>query len=411
MPDQSQSDPNQNSTAPPATSGNPPTDQPAAPPSFSPSSDLPPIPPAFQSVPPDNTSAPTASPASDQPADDSAGSAAPPDSPPIISTPKKKFGGGKIIATILGIFLLVGGIAGGVLLTQQNQNIAEKAGGRVRSFRDIGNPNQRQKAEDAYNDGKAGISVQQAIDIGTGKVEEEKFADFCSQYGDPAKRQSCRNGGGDQNFECPNGFIHCGILNGACRSYAGCVASGEAIKADGVDDGCAAGSDNTACPGLGNCAQNTGNCFVKNGIGVKEGSDEVCDAQGHWTTCETGYTCSGQDCIPGNDSAPADEQPPPPSSPTAQCQNIKAYSSTWVLLTPAQLSALTPATSVNFCIAGVASEGTFDKGKFTINSIAQAETTTKRPGSEDYCQTYTIPTGVTTFNVTAQIHHATLGWK
>ena len=41
--------------------------------------------------------------------------------------PKKKFAGGKVIATILGLFLLVGGVGAGVFLTGQNQNISEKA--------------------------------------------------------------------------------------------------------------------------------------------------------------------------------------------------------------------------------------------------------------------------------------------
>lgn len=41
--------------------------------------------------------------------------------------PKKKFAGGKVIATILGLFLLVGGVGAGVFLTSQDQNISEKA--------------------------------------------------------------------------------------------------------------------------------------------------------------------------------------------------------------------------------------------------------------------------------------------
>lgn len=41
----------------------------------------------------------------------------------------QKSGGGKLIATILGIFLLVGAVAAGVLLVQQNQNVQEKAAG------------------------------------------------------------------------------------------------------------------------------------------------------------------------------------------------------------------------------------------------------------------------------------------
>ena len=59
------------------------------------------------------------------------GSAAPQDDaimpPTVTSKNKKKFAGGKVIATILGLFLLIGGIGAGVLLVKQNQNINEKA--------------------------------------------------------------------------------------------------------------------------------------------------------------------------------------------------------------------------------------------------------------------------------------------
>lgn len=83
------------------------------------STDIPPLP-AEDTVPVSSIQPPVSS--------DDTSSAAPPDTPPMItSTPKKKFGGGKIIATILGLFLLIGGIGAGIFLTRQNQNIKEKA--------------------------------------------------------------------------------------------------------------------------------------------------------------------------------------------------------------------------------------------------------------------------------------------
>jgi hypothetical protein len=103
--------------------------------------------------------------------------------------------------------------------------------------------------------------------------------------------------------------------------------------------------------------------------------------------------------------------PSPTPAPVAQCQNVTAYSSTWTVLTATQLSQLKPGNAVNFCVVGSATAGSFDKAKFTINGTAQAETTTKRPNTQDYCQSYTIPANTYSFNVTAQIHHATLGWK
>ena len=68
------------------------------------------------------------SPADNTKVSTSNGSAAPGDDlvmPQVIgtTTPKKKFAGGKVIATILGLFLLVGGIGAGVFFTVPNDEI------------------------------------------------------------------------------------------------------------------------------------------------------------------------------------------------------------------------------------------------------------------------------------------------
>lgn len=47
--------------------------------------------------------------------------------PPTPPTPEKKFGGGKLIATFLGVLLLVGGLATGVVLVSQPQLLEQKA--------------------------------------------------------------------------------------------------------------------------------------------------------------------------------------------------------------------------------------------------------------------------------------------
>ena len=112
--------PNQNDPTQNPTPVNP------VPPVISPQADLPPLPPAFQNL--NNPTPPVAasekentSPPSDN------GSAAPPDISSVTSKPKKKFGGGRIIATILGLFLLVGGVGAGIVLTQQPQLLQQKA--------------------------------------------------------------------------------------------------------------------------------------------------------------------------------------------------------------------------------------------------------------------------------------------
>jgi len=67
--------------------------------------------------------------------------------------------------------------------------------------------------------------------------------------------------------------------------------------------------------------------------------------------------------------------------------------------------------TVRFTVAGQASSGSFDKARFKINGVQRPEVTGKRPATEEYYDEYTIPAGITTFTINAQIHHATLGWS
>ena len=86
---------------------------------------MPTTPPAPMDIPVSDTSMPP-------PFPPDAGSAAPSfDIPPVItpSQPKKKFGGKRVIATILGLLVLVGGLGAGVILLRQQQDIREKAAG------------------------------------------------------------------------------------------------------------------------------------------------------------------------------------------------------------------------------------------------------------------------------------------
>lgn len=399
-------------------------------PSFLHSTDLPPLAPDFQNISPDVD--PIKKTEDKNAPDTNSGSNAPlPDLPITTGSPKKKFGGGKIIATILGLFLLVGGIAGGVLLTQQNQNLNERAGGTDYQVdpTNCGSPGNQCGAgkgcvggacvtvntqTDPKNCGEAGFQCASGATCVNGKCGGSQYQTDPNNCGGPGNNcgtRSCVNG------QCVSS------TNTTCSTNADC-SSGQTCQ-NGQCSGfnCTAPSAmvNGICVPPGNCQHHTGNCYVTNDIGANDGNDGSspgsynCDGNGHWTTCAQGYTCSNEDCVPNaTHTNPPGSNPPattPPTTPTAQCQNIKAYSSTWTLLTDAQLSALTPSTVVNFCVLGSASEGTFDSAKFTINTVTQAETTTKRPTTNDFCQSYAIPAGVTSFNITAQIHHATLGWK
>ena len=89
-----------------------------------------------------------------------------------------------------------------------------------------------------------------------------------------------------------------------------------------------------------------------------------------------------------------------------KCHGVKAYSEDWTELSATDLSALKAGDKVRFSVSGSSSSGNFDKAQFTINGTARAEVQSKKPGSEEFYDEFTIPAGVQSFNVTAKVHHA-----
>lgn len=137
-------------------------------------------------------------------ANNDSGSAAPPDAPPIItSTPKKKFGGGKIIATILGFLILIGGVAGGVVLTRQNQNIKEKAASDAGfrheklCYQNKGQPNEQKKWCWVSSDAECGTDPGHPVECPL----PAPWTD-CENVTEPCGGQGGGGGGGGNSFSC-----------------------------------------------------------------------------------------------------------------------------------------------------------------------------------------------------------------
>ena len=139
----------------------------------------------------------------------------------------------------------------------------------------------------------------------------------------------------------------------------------------------------------------------------------------HWTTCTAGYTCrQGYGCFPPPTRPPTITTPPPPTTPptpppTAQCVNVKMYTPAWSLVTTAQFFNFSAGNHVYFCVTGATSSttGLFDAARFTINGVTRTQTTVKRPGSNDFCDLYTIPAGIYSLKVQGEVHHSLLGWN
>lgn len=102
----------------------------------------------------------------------------------------------------------------------------------------------------------------------------------------------------------------------------------------------------------------------------------------------------------------------PPSSivTKAYCSMNKIYTNNWVELTPTAFKGLSAGVQVYFCVNGVTNSSVFDSGRFTINGVLRPASTLNRPGSDDFCDLYTIPANTYSFKVQGEIHHTVLGW-
>jgi hypothetical protein len=405
--------PNQNDPTQNPNPVNPPTDQPTSqtptsqvPPVIFPESDLPPLSPEFQNLPKNDV---PVTPPTDQLVGDGS-NAPPPNISSVIPKAKKKFGGGKIIATILGLIILLGGIGAGIILTQQRQLFKQKA------------------SETCSNDSDTVLNCR-------GKEPGYEF---------------CLNG---SNMVC---IAKSGDLLGCGQDYGG-SACDDNPPADtgGGFCGCTPTNCSDTCPN--GCANVCGNGCIKYVCPNKDtNSDGECDLRDTGATkqyiagagcpgvscgdecCQIDYTsdgvnsCHPPDCkeinwncsptAPPTASPTATPTPTPtltptptptetPDIPAPACLPVKAYDDSWTALTEAQLSALTVGDHVNFCVNGNATSGTFDKAQFKVNTTLEPEVTEHvRPDSDDFCQAYTISTTDTTVNVKAKIHHSSGVW-
>lgn len=412
-----QSDPNQ----PKPTGINPPVID----------TDLPPLPPDFQNTqsPPEPAppakepaSAPAATPtATSATPSGETGSAAPADTilqtfSPTITTPKKKFAGGRIIATILGVLLLIGGVGAGYMLTQQKQLFQQKAGSCVDVDCAItvdrnGHYNYEPSRDQHPDEDLDGVKGQ------GGQTDQQYF----------------------QNNLIEGGGSHTGKEGDACIDDTYCASSkcmGGTCQAvsDATDNDC---TEDNLCPSGSTCVNNA---CISSSLACKIGDPNAPGCCGNLNeaecddpVCEGGPTGGRRECRIGgpggqhctlsvgsstgcsNTNVRDDTTTTTTTTTeTASCQNVQAYSSTWTLLTPANLSTLVPDTVINLCVAGTTSAGSFDQAEFKIGDAAKTNTTTPsaRPGAtNEFCEPYTIKATDSAVSVKARIHHATLGWQ
>ena len=414
--------PNQNDPTQTPNPVNPPVDQSSSQstppvPTIFPQSDLPPLPPAFQNLPEDGIP--------------SNGSGAPPETSSVVPKAKKKFGGGRIIATILGLIVLVGGVGAGILLTRQPQLFQQKATGNTV---DCG---VKPDGSTLFCNTDTQVCCNTGCKSKTSGCEvgnEPQGVTRCSN--DSNTVANCRDQLPGYEF-CLNGTnMHCiaqsGTLLGCGQDYGGsaCVTNPNAYPVDCV-------ISTNPCGGGGNCRK----WICPQGDTNKDGKCQTGDTGASYTdyTDCSNINCGGQccqidwlnspgggyctnarnckeiklDCSPSTSPPSSVPTPTPTPTPTPQapsCISVKAYDDSWTVLSSTQLSTLTTGDVVNFCVNGSAAAGTLDKAQFIINTTLKPETVTKRPSSSDFCQPYTILSTDTMINVKAKVHHSSGVW-
>ena len=408
---------------------------PPVPPSIFPQSDLPPLPPAFSTV------------AEPAPAAPSPGggnsSSSPPDISSVISKPKKKFGGGKIIATILGLIVLVGGIGAGILLTQQQQLFKQKAATVDCGVHPDGSP------------WRCDTSIEVCCISGCKNIADGG----CGSTG--AKRCNTASNTDEYCRGQYEGFTYCSCLENC--SAPGCCNNSEG---KGFIRSCRAnestGNNQYRCDNLvtGTLCTNQHASPTPNPTAsptppatpthtpTATPTHSPTATPTHTPTptpsptpppplacnavCTTDIQCGGS-VIPPDSTSPriCYKGSPPASSgfcrnlfcptqtncicptsipPAPSCIAVKTYDSTWTFIPNAQLPSLIAGDTVSFCVNGTAASGTFDKAQFMINTTLEPETIEKRPGSNDFCQSYTILPTDTTMSIRAKIYHSSGVW-
>lgn len=368
--------------------------------------------------------------------------------PPIVNLPKppaRKLFPTKTVATILGLLVIIGGVAGGATLVQQRQELREKAAGqpcsqgcgtneycnasgvcatKIGSGEDVGGCCDQSAASDSPN----GCRSWETCSIPNGSCQSG-FS--CNAQGGGGGGGGCTpivdfSGASTSGFDCRNqSSVSISII---ARRPAGCDINQE-LRVDYK-------KTNANCPGdsyagcQGACGTGANPATLVIPAGQNEASESVSCSAPACGSCQVdleeggrsygvrvwqntgcgGPTPTPTATPPGVTPTPTPTSTPPGVTPTptpglsASCLNIKAYDTNWNQLTAGQLAQLRPGARVRFTVSGFATSGTFDKAKFKINGV-ESETTSKKPSSSEFYYEYLIPTGTLTFTIEAQVHH------
>lgn len=310
-------------------------------------------------------------------------------------TERSRSGKGKIVAAVLGVLLLVGGLGAGFILVRQNQNVSEKAstsqsdciaaGYDWCSGANNGNgtccPEGYTCAGTYCEGGGGGGGEGFACPYGTELIYSNPPV-YVPRPNRPTEycRYSCDEPGPDNNWvgECAvTPQEDCTDKGGRYCQVCSCVPPTSPTP---VPSATPAPECNSSCDSDSQCPSNMV-CYVPSG--------------------EVNGSCRNSQCLAESSCV----------CPTALCYDIKIFDTDWNQLTLGDLATFRPGDVVRITVAGQASGGNFTMARFTVNGVQRTEVTAKRPGTEEFYDEYTLPEGTATFNVKAQVYHDSLGWK
>ena len=317
----------------------------------------------------------------------------------IITAPHapKKYGGNKVIATIFGLLILIGGVTAGVILVQRQQQLEEKAasGKECEQAADcilLDEPGNKGEFSAPGIITKADITAKDYITFMPGYTD-----DGCYKVNIDGRNITWERYGSGPN--CKN-------VSNVQVKFKGSM---EFIKI------CHYTSDPSAHPWQAiEISQQAWDMGHDDAHDFKKTQYDFpytnTDPNCQWPEPgNQGITCADLWC---ENNAPPTITPDPTDKPQvkAECSEVIAYSTTWELLSNENLNQLSEGDKIRFSVFGSSSSGTFDKARFSVNSISLGETTLKKPGSDEFYIEYAIPAGTTDFTVDAEIHHTELGW-
>ncbi|MEK7526058.1 MAG: hypothetical protein AAB546_01105 [Patescibacteria group bacterium] len=165
-------------------------------------------------------------------------------------------------------------------------------------------------------------------------------------------------------------------------------------------------------------ATTTNECLNIDGSGQTEGSTESFAGNTNWDGvvcytctdtsaepgvqhCTTGTLTGGNSALCGGGTTPTS---PPGGEITEWCDDVKAFDSAGNQLGNNALSSLVAGDVVTFGIKGQPTGRDYNRGRFTING-GERETSYDREAGIGFALDYTIPEGITSFNIKGAVHH------